>query len=322
MLLPAILLLIGLLLLLGGGDILVRGASGLAAGLRVSPLVIGLTVVAMGTSAPELAVNVIAAWRGSSELSFGNIMGSNLANLGLVLGGTAVLCPLVIRSEVNRREIPMMLLATLVAVVLAFDAPLRGGHAAYDRADALVLLSLLGLFVYYTVLAVLQGRAADTLAVEAAEAGMPLRRGLARNAVLTAAGLAGLAGGGRVTVGAAVALAEGLGVPEAIIGLTVIAVGTSLPELATAVIAARHGETDLAVGNVVGSNILNLVLVLGFTALVRPVPVPAGGAGDLIMLGVVSLALVPLALTGSRLVRGEGALLLAAYLGYMAWRVL
>ncbi len=267
-------------------------------------------------------MNVIAAWQGNSELSFGNIIGSNLANLGLVLGGTAVVCPLFIGSDVNRREIPMMLLTTLMAMVLAFDTPLRGGPASYDREDGLVLLALLAVFVYYTALGVLRGRAADKLAEEALQAGAPPGRSLSMNSVMTLVGLAGLVGGGRLTVDAASAAAQGRGVPEAIIGLTVVAVGTSLPELATAVIAARHGETDLAVGNVVGSNILNLVFVMGMTAVVRPVPVPAGGSADLLMLGAVTLAVVPLALTGSRIVRGEGALLVAAYFGYMAWRVL
>lgn len=314
----------GLALLLLGGYALVTGASGLASSFGISQIVIGLTVVAFGTSAPELAVNLTAALRGSTGLSFGNVIGSNLANLGLILGTAALVRPLVIESRVVAREIPMMLLATAAAAVLGLAPDLRLLSGSFERADGAMLLLLFGVFLYNAVRDVMNARRPDPVVEEArlsVERREPRRKRLL-NALLTLLGLIGLYLGGELTVAGATGIARSVGLSEAVIGLTVVAVGTSLPELVTSIIAALRGQEDIAVGNVVGSNIFNLLLILGLSATVRPVEVPAGGVLDLAALVGLSLLLLPLSMTnGHTLVRWEGGLLLIAWIGYTAARV-
>jgi len=313
-------LLVGLGLLLGGGEILVRGATALARSLGISPLVIGLTVVAFGTSAPELAVNITATLRGQGSISFGNIVGSNIANIGLVLGIAALVRPLKVQPSVVTREIPIMLGATLLAVLLASDQLLGGAAGLVSRLDGLVLLAGFAVFLYLTVRSALRDRTDSFLDVATEEGKRLGPERVAQSVALTLGGLVGVVLGGQWTVTGAVGIATALGVSETIIGLTIVAIGTSLPELAASLIAVRHGQADLAVGNVVGSNVFNLLLVLGPTAMIRPIPVPAGGQGDLLVLVAVSLVLLPVTLTGQRIIRLEGAALLVGYWAYMLWR--
>ena len=312
------------MLLLGGGDALVRGAAGIARGFGISPMVVGLTVVAFGTSAPELVVNLIAAVRGSSGISFGNVIGSNFANIGLVLGVAALVSPLTVKGEVIAREIPFMVLATVATVIVVLDVPLRGTTAVIDRSDGLILLVLFTVFLYAAVREVLRQRAQDdALLEEAKDVTLGTRPSTTVQVLLVVGGLAGLVVGGQLLVGSAIALAMAAGVSETVIGLTVVAIGTSAPELATTLLAVRRGETDIAVGNVVGSNLFNLLLVLALTAIVKPVDVPAGGTIDLAFLLFASVVLLPFAMTGQRRVsRLEGSFLLALWGGYSVWRVL
>ncbi len=315
-----LLLLVGLILLLGGGDALVRGAAALASRLGISPLVVGLTVVAFGTSSPEMAVNVTAALRGSGALSFGNIIGSNLANIGLIVGVTALLRPLNVQASVVRRELPMMLLATAVAFVFALDSALSEGAAAsYGRGDGIVLLLLLTVFIHYTTMEILRQRESGSREVGLAPAGWSVRTSLA----VGAAGLLALVVGAQLTVEGAVGIARAAGISEAVIGLTLVAIGTSLPELAASLVAAWRGQAGIAIGNVIGSNLFNLLLVLGVTATIWPIPVPEGGIIDLAALSILSvLFMVVCASPGRRIIRAEGALLLAIYLAYLSGRAL
>lgn len=312
----ALLLLAGLALLLAGGEGLVRGASGLARQLGVSPLAIGLTVVAFGTSMPELAVNLLAALRGDTAVSFGNVVGSNIANVGLILGCAALIRPLDVQSTVVVREIPMMLIASAAAIVLGLRV-----HV-YDRTDGIVLLLFFSIFLYYTVMEVLRDRRSDPLVAESKAAAPSGGRSALTHTLLSAAGLVGLIAGAEATVTSAVSMAEALGVPRAVVALSVVAVGTSLPELVTSLVAARRGQVDLAVGNVVGSNIFNLLFVLGVTSIVRPVAIPAAGVTDLLVMTGLSGALLLFASTHERrIVRWEGGLLLATYAVYLFLRV-
>jgi len=323
MLLDSFLLVSGLALLLGGGNFLVTGASALARNLGVSPLVIGLTVVAFGTSAPELSINLLAALQGNSGISFGNIIGSNIANIGLILGLTAMVRPLSIESVIISREIPMMILVSLIALIAGSDVVLRSSPDVFDRSDGLVFLLLFGVFMYYTIGDVLKKKH-DPLVEEAeAFAGGKGLKDTALNLGMFFGGLAGLIAGGKLSVDAAVGIAGLLGVPQVIIGLTVVAIGTSLPELVTSLVAVFQGKADIAVGNVVGSNIFNLLLVNGICSTVRPVVIPfGGGLFDLLVMVALSLFLLPMSIThGKRIVRWEGALLLLLYLGYTVWRV-
>jgi cation:H+ antiporter len=315
-----LLLLIGLILLLGGGDALVRGATALARRLGISPLVVGLTVVSFGTSSPELAVNLTAALRGSGGLSFGNVIGSNLANIGLIVGLTALWRPLDVQSIVVRRELPMMLLATAFAFVFALDSVLTGDASSrYDRGDGIVLLLLLSVFIYYTAVDVFRQRENRRGKVGVAPGSWSVHISL----LVATAGLVVLVLGARFTVEGAVGIARSAGISEAVIGLTVIAIGTSLPELAASLVAAWRGQAEIAIGNVIGSNLFNLLLVLGATATLRPVPVPEKGVVDLTVLFLLSVVLwVVCANQDRRIIRVEGALLLTIYVAYLGHRAL
>jgi cation:H+ antiporter len=324
MALDVVWLLAGLALLMIGGEGVVRGATGMARTLGVSPLVIGLTVVAFGTSAPELAVNVIAAWQGRPAIAFGNIVGSNMANIGVIVGITAMIRPIPVKGVVIGREIPMMLLATTAMVIMGFDRVLGVGADTYDRADGLLLLMLFLVFLYYTVGDFARQRArrsAERAASETFESDAP--ESPATSSLMTLLGLIGLIWGADLTVDSAASLAREFGVPEVIVGLTVLAFGTSLPELVASMMATLRGHAELAIGNVVGSNIFNLLLVFGVTTLVSPVEVPPGGHFDLAVMALLSLLLFGVSVTRSgQIIRGESIVLLVTYLGYLTWRSL
>ena len=304
-------LVVGIALLYFGGESLVRGAVRLARSLGVSPLVIGLTIVAFGTSSPELFANLAAVLGGTPELAFGNILGSNVANIGLILGISAVITPIIVRSVVVRREVPVMLLASF-ALVPVFLGGVMG------RFEGAVFVALLATYLWRLFRGGERPAVEAEFAVEYGDQGRGRADGTSW--LLVVGGLGLLAGGARLLVLGATAIARSWGVPELVIGLTVVAVGTSLPELVTSVVAARKGEPDIALGNVVGSNVFNVLGILGISALVRPLPLPAdGGWRDIAVMLGFSVVLLPMLVSGLRLARFEGALLLAGYLGYMTW---
>lgn len=320
--------LLGLAFLIGGGEALVRGASSLATRVGVSTLAIGLTVVAFGTSAPELAVNLAAVSHGANGLPFGNIFGSNLANIGLILAVAALIRPLDVQSVVFQREVPMMLLATAMASLLALDSFFGTGPNAFTGSDGFVLLLLFSVFFYYTGRDMIRDRARRTgevrnLTSDPVGQSSDTLPAVPLSIFLTVMGIAGLVAGGTLTVNGAEGIARALGMSETLIGLTLVAFGTSLPELVASVIACLRNQTDLAVGNVVGSNIFNLLGVLGVTSTVAPVTVPANGLSDLVAVSSLSLILWVLTISDrGRVIRSEGALLLVLYFGYLIYRVL
>jgi cation:H+ antiporter len=301
---------------------LVRGASGLAAGYGVPPLVVGLTVVAFGTSAPELMINVMAAIRDQSDIAFGNVVGSNLANLGLVLGLSALFTPMQIQGQIIRRELPLLLLASTALLVMCLDALLRGEPAAIDRADSLILLMLFGVFVYITVMDFLK-EDQDPLAVSIGEVTPVIETAPGKDWAFTITGAVGLAVGGQLTIENGTELALMYQVSPAVIGMFVVAVGTSLPELVTSVIAAIRKEADLCVGNVVGSNIFNIMMVLPVGALITPVTIPDYGTLDVFASLLIAGALIPVFLLGNTLMsRKVGAIFVLVYLTYAGMRAL
>lgn len=317
--------LVGVLVLVTGGELLVRGASGIAVRLGIPPLIVGMTVVSFGTSAPELAVNCFAVLGDDPMISFGNIIGSNIANIGLVAAVTALIRPVPIQKITVTRELPMMLLATCAAAVAASDRWLRQAPLdEFDRSDGVLLLLFFAVFIYYTIGDVLTGRNTSPLVAEADVEPAPFEWvGLARDGAVALVGLLLLVTGADTTVTSAEQLATNLGVPAEIIGLTIVAVGTSLPELVTSVVASVRGNPDLAIGNIVGSNIFNLLFILGVTSSVGAVPVPAFGHIDLLVLLAFSVLMLTFMCTFSRTVRrGEGAMLMIGYFAYMAWRTL
>lgn len=318
MLTDLLLLAVGLALLVAGGDGLVRGASALAFRLGVSPLVVGLTVVAFGTSAPELSVNVAAALTDRGEISFANVMGSNIANIGLAIGLVAMLRGITIERAVIVREIPMMTLSTVAALVLASDPWLTGtaGPGGYSRADGVMLLLFFVIFVYYTTSEALRQRGGSE-GEERDEKLLSIPRAL----FYFALGLGGLVLGGDLTVDAASSLALQLGLSQAFVGLTVVALGTSLPEIVTSLMGVLRGSDSIAIGNVVGSNIFNVLFVLGTTSTISDVPVPDGGTEDLLVALVFALALLPISFNPARRIgRAGGVFLVVGYVAFIAWR--
>ena len=317
-----LILIAGLTTLLVGGWALVKGASDLATSLGISPMIVGLTVVAFGTSAPELAVNLLASSSGSGGMAFGNVIGSNLANIGLILGISALIRPLEIESQLVRRELPFMLLATAVAVVLGFAPDMSWAPGDYARGDGFVLLLFFSIFIYVSVNDVLRQRRDPLFAETRDNPATPARSSALVSIPFLVGGLAGLTYGGQLTVDGAVAVARSLGLSQDVIGLTVVAIGTSLPELVTSVIATSRRQTDIAIGNVIGSNVFNLLFILGTSSSFITVPVPEGGLQDLVILLGVTVLLMPIAITNRRrIVRLEGLFLLAIWIGYTSWRV-
>ena len=330
MLLSIVLFVVGLGLLIVGADLLIRGVTGLAMRLGVPTIVVGMTVVAFGTSTPEVAINLLSAMRGESALAFGNVVGSCSINLGWVLALTAIMRPLRVETVVIRREMPFMILATAMLCVLLLDELLGGavgsvpGASGLSRGDGVVLLLLFGVFIYYTVVSLRATRKSDDLVETATEAVDKLPSMQAwKMTLLIVLGLVGVAGGAQMAVGGAVDIARAYNVPENIIGLTLVSFGTTLPELVTCVMAVRRGQPEIAIGNVIGSNILNVLLVSGAVATIQPIALPPGGTGDLAMLALLSLLVLPIALRGGRIItRAEGALLLTIYLTYITWRLM
>ncbi len=316
-------LIVGILLLIGGATLLVRGASELAVRLGVSPLVIGLTVVGFGTSAPELVVNIAASLRGATALAFGNVVGSNISNVGLILGIGALIMPITVKGQIVQREIPLLLLATSVITVMALDGPLDGLPAVIGRSESIVLLLLFCVFIYIYMLDLVKTRRADPLAADIEDSPLLNTRSEGRVPwLLVPAGLLLLLLGGELTIRNGVACAANLGVSPAIVGLFMVAVGTSMPELVTTIVAALRRESDLALGNVVGSNIFNSLVVLPASGLISQVPIPRGGIIDLLVSLGLAAFLIPVFFLGkARMGRKTGGILLVAYVTYMAVRV-
>lgn len=318
MLIDFAILLAGLVLLIVGGDVLVRGAAGLAKALGVSSLIIGLTVVAFGTSAPELAVNVMAAIRGRGDISFGNIIGSNIANVGLILGLAALARPVVVQWQVIVREIPFMLLVTACTINLGLDNLWWGSEWGFDVNDGITLLMLFSIFLYYSATTALEQREE---AERLAELPGPATSSIAWLSFMTVLGIVMVGAGGELTVQGAERVALALGVGREIIGLTIIAFGTSLPELATSLAAAIRKHEDIAIGNIVGSNVFNLLFIMGTTSVIGYVPVPEHGLIDLLAAFAFSAVLFPMCVSNQkRITRVEGAVLLIAYCSYIYYR--
>jgi len=322
MVIDILLLIIGLAFLYFGGDWLVNGSVTVAKRLKISPLVVGLSVVAFGTSAPELFVNIRAASDGHGAISFGNIFGSNIANIALILALCAILRPLDVHKQLVRKTIPMLLAFTGLTIFMALD-PVREEHqvAAIDAMDGTILLVLFGCFLYLVVLSSRSEKKKFLLPGQVEEVYDFAGDYSVRTSLLIILGsVVGLCTGAELTVRSAIALAQSAGIPEEVFGLVVIAFGTSLPELAVGLLATSKGHVDLAVGNVVGSNIFNLLLIMGATSIIDNIPLPEDGLQDLIVMGWLAALLYLTALTQRRISKTEGWVLLVVYLSYIGWR--
>jgi cation:H+ antiporter len=300
----------GVMLLVKGASWLVDGAASVARRLGVAPIVIGLTVVAFGTSMPELVVNLVASFEGKPGLAISNVLGSNIANILLILGVTAALYPIAIKRNTVGKEVPMAFAAIALVWLLANDRLVTGGATdALGRGDGVILLACFAAFLWYTASISRDGGASDGIATYSAK----------MSAVYVVAGLLGLVVGGKLCVDGAVGVARVLGLSERAIGLTVVAIGTSLPELVTSAVAAYRRHADIAIGNVLGSNILNVFLILGLSATIRPLPFAAESSLDVIVAGSATLVLLMAAFVGKRLVieRWQGVVFIGLYVGYL-----
>lgn len=302
----------GFVLLIKGADILVSGASSIAANFKVSKMLIGLTIVAFGTSAPELAVSISSLANGTTDMLLGNVFGSNIMNILLLIGIGALICPIVVKRDTVIKEIPILLLISSALVVLYLDMVLANGpHNEITREDAIVCLLFFGIFLYYLIAMARRNRADESKKKEKPE------YKLGKSFLLTAIGLAGIVGGSQLVVMGASGIAHGIGISDRIIALTVVALGTSLPELITTITAARRKETDLIVGNIIGSNIFNICIVMGIPVVlfgtVRP---ESFQIMDLVML-VGSAALLFISTRHDRKIsRFEGLIMLAIFALY------
>ena len=305
-LIQLVLLAVGFVLLVKGADCFVDGASQVAARLRIPQLIIGLTIVAMGTSAPEAAVSISAALKGSADITIGNIAGSNILNILIILGLSALFAPLPVERGTTRREMPFLAIISLLLLVQGWDGVI-------SLADGLVLTALFIAFLLYLII---KARRQP----EQSEAAGKQRK-LWQALLLTAGGLIAIVLGSDVAVDAACALARIFGMSERFIGLTIVALGTSLPELFTSVTAARKGNVDIAVGNIVGSNIFNILFVVGLSALVTPVPFAAAFRFDGAVSGAAAVVLLVFCVVSGRLKRWHGAVLLAGYAAYFVMLV-
>lgn len=311
-----ILFVVGLVFLIKGADILVEGASSIAKRLKMPDLVVGLTVVSFGTSTPELFVNINAAYNGTTDIAIGNIIGSNIANILLILGITAIICPIKVSQDTIWKQVPFSLLAALALGILANDVFLdNANHSILSRIDGMILLLFFCIFMYY-----LFGIATNSKAMNEKTEDLK-KRGILISIVLIILGLLGLSFGSDWIVTGAIKFAQILGVDEKTIGLTIVAFGTSLPELAASVVAAKKKKVDMAVGNVIGSNVFNVFLILGISAVIFPLPFAASMNIDILVMIAANLLVFVFMFTNGKAIidRWEGCVLLAVYLGYMLY---
>lgn len=312
-----VLLVVGFALLIKGADWFVDGASNIAKILRISPLLIGLTIVAFGTSSPEATVSILAALDGSAEVSLGNVIGSNIFNITLVVGLTALLNPLKVESETIRKEIPFTLLGSAVLLVLISDIALQGfTENLLTRSDGLIFLLIFAVFMYYIFEVARNNR--DKIPVEETSE----KATWGKNIFWTVIGLAAIIFGGELVVRNSTEIAVSLGMSETLVGLTIVAIGTSLPELVTSIMAAIKKQSEIALGNIVGSNIFNILFVLGTSSLITPLPVNSKIFVDIGLLVLLTVILLVFSRTNFRIGKIEGTFLAIAYVLYLVFIII
>ena len=318
--LSVIKLVIGFLLLVKGADAFVDGASSIAKRLRIPAFVIGLTIVAFGTSAPELAVSLTAALRGSNDIAIGNVVGSNIFNTLVVLGASAAITPIAVKRGMIKKDYPLSIIAAVLLGVLSLDMIFfKKSAMVIGRWDGVILLIAFAIFMYMTVREGLKEHSTSSQEVEEVD---NKKVSVGKGIFLWILGLAGIVLGGDSTVEGAKEIARVLGLSEALIGLTIVALGTSLPELVTSVIAAKKGESDIAVGNVIGSNIFNIFLILGVSATITPMNVSNTYLYDMaVLVAVMLVTYIPIAIT-KKVSRWMGITMVAVYLAYTAYLIM
>lgn len=317
-------LVLGFLLLIKGADWFVDSASTIAKKLSISPIIIGLTIVAFGTSAPEAVVSIIAALEGNGDMVAGNIVGSNIVNITLILGLTVIVAPIVVDEKVPNREIIFALGASVLMLVLVSERWFGGdGGSMISRADGLIILAAMAFYMFYIFKKAMRTRT-TTLDNEAQAEGAAdsSGSGWTRLIVVLVVGLVGIILGGELVVSSATEIAMALGMSQALVGLTIVAIGTSLPELVTSIMAAFKGETDMAIGNLIGSNIFNILFVTGIASVIMPLEVSGVIIFDMILMILVTIMLFVFAKTGYHLNRTEGIVMVTFYVVYLVFIII
>ena len=304
--LNALLIVVGLAMLYFGAEWLVRGSVAISNKLNISQLVIGLTVVAFGTSSPELVVSLSAATKGMSDIALGNVVGSNIVNIGTILGISAMISPLAISKTTMRKEMPILIGVSLLLIAVVIDKKI-------DFYDGLILT---GGIVSFTIFSYKSSKKENSLEIDES---VILRIKLSKSILFLGSGLALLTAGAFLTVDHSIIIAKHVGISELVIGLTLVAIGTSLPELMTSIVAAKKGHAEIGVGNIIGSNIFNILAILGITSILAQITVADEILTDIGIMLVFTVALVPLMKTGFRITKREGLLLLSGYLAYTIW---
>ena len=318
---PVLYLIVGFVLLVKGADFFVEGASSIAKRMHIPTIVIGLTIVAFGTSAPELAVSLSAAIKGSNDIAIGNVVGSNIFNLLVVIGVSAMISPLTVKRSMIKKDYPLSIFAAVLLGVLCLDSVLfHAKETTLGRMDGVILLVCFVFFMYITVREGLRGRKDAKKEHEDEVENMSFPMG--KSIVLLVVGLAGIVFGGDLSVEGAKEIARAFGLSEALIGLTIVAIGTSLPELVTTIVAAKKGESDIALGNVVGSNLFNIFFILGCSATILPMHVSVTYIYDIGLLIIVSvLAFIPIA-KSKKVGRVMGGVMTLAYVAYTVYLIM
>lgn len=307
-----ILLLIGFILLIKGADFFVSGASSIAKSLKIPTLIIGLTIVAFGTSAPEAAVSVTAALSGQNDIAIANVVGSNIFNLLAVIGIASIINPVKVQKTTIIKEFPFAILASLVLMILSHDTRFQGyNENLLTKADGLMLLALFTIFMYYLVEMAITSK--EEMDVEKGDEKMSIKKSI----LLSILGVIGIVIGGRMVVDCATNIALAIGMSENLVGLTIVAVGTSLPELVTSIVAARKGESDIAMGNVIGSNLFNIMFVLGISSFIHPISVHPIVFVDMLVMLIATIIAYLFAFTKKKIGKIEGMILTITYIGYM-----
>lgn len=321
MILHYTLLIIGFVLLIAGADYLVKGASAIAKRLNISDLIIGLTIVSIGTSAPELAVNILASINGQAGMAIGNVVGSNIFNFLVIIGISAVIRPIPLKSSLIKVEIPFAVLASIALFIVAGDYILDGAPGTINRSDGLILLLFFSIFLYYIYLSATKG---EVNVNQSSENDKAKAHPIWLSSIMVVGGIAALIFGGDVIVKHAIEIARNWGMSDTVVGLTIVAVGTSLPELATSVVAALRGNSDIAIGNVVGSNIFNIFFILGVSSTILPLPFSSESMIDVLMAGFSTLLVLSFGVLGKRknINRTKGAILLIIYSSYITYLLL
>lgn len=314
-----LLLIVGFIILIKGADYFVDGASSIAKFFKVPTIIIGLTIVAFGTSSPELAVNINAILKDSNNIALGNIIGSNILNILLILGITSVIKPMHINKNTLTKEFPFLILSTLVLFVLSLDIYAKNGIKQLSKIDGFILLVLFAWFFYYLINSTVKSkRTLESIPNLEESKGIP-NHYIYKSIGLAVCGLAAIILGGSLVVEQSILLARNFGISERIIGLTIVALGTSLPELVTSVVAAWKNESDIAIGNIIGSNIFNMLLILGISSWIKPLTIDSSGYFDIVFLVFATILTYILCFSKKNISRYEGITLSFFYIAYIGY---